>query len=854
LFYSLPLGFFPKGKTANDIYVILNIWLKGGHIFSYGKMVISLSEEKYVASVAVSKTSLYFDKRYKYIVPKIFEETLKPGCRVVVPFGKGNHRRIGVVLELIPIEELPESEDISSFKPVNSAVDPVPPLTDEMVGLIPWLRENTFCTYFDAFRTMIPVGLNVNFSERYIAAGNTDESILSDSAKRVWADYCEDVSSISKASHTDIEELVEKGFLIESDEIKRRKRDSTVKMLRLTEEYLSDEQSFNLSEKGSAVVDLLENCGAAAVKEVMYFCGVSESVISTLKKNGVVEKFENEYISETYAEITEDDGDIVLSEEQQTVFDGISALMELGEPQAALLYGVTGSGKTAVFIKLIRSVLEKGRNVIMLIPEISLTPQVVNKFKSYFGSLVSVMHSGLSLTQRLDEFKRVKSGKSRIVVGTRSAVFAPLENIGIIIMDEEGESSYKSESSPRYNARDVAKKRCVYHNALLLMASATPSIESSYYASTGRYKLFTMKKRYSQDRLPDVEIIDLATEGFYDDSAILSERLADELSINLSRGEQSILLLNRRGYHTFISCCDCKKTMTCPNCSVPLTYHKANNMLVCHYCGHIASMIKSCPYCGKNHIKQTGFGTQKVEDAVAKLFPDARILRMDADTTYSRTAFEKNFKAFENGEYDIMLGTQMIAKGLDFPNVTLVGVVSIDKALFCGDFRSYERTFSLLTQVVGRCGRGDKQGRAYIQTFVPDHYVINLAAAQNYNEFCRQELENRKALLFPPFCDTCLIEFSSEMDNCARDAAKKFMELIKEKIKNENIRLPLRVLEPSRCTYEKLCGRFRYRIIIKCKNNADFRKFIGEIYINFPKVKEYANVRSYIDINGDISI
>ena len=815
-----------------------------------------MAGEKYIAAVAVSNTSLYFDRRYKYIVPTELEEIVRPGCRVIVPFGKGNRKRIGVVVRLDLAAELSPEEKMSDFKPIRSVVDKEPPLNDEMLELMMWLRETTLCTYFEAFRALIPIGLNVDYTERYVTAGGElpSEDVLSDSAKKVWKNFCEDVSTIENAKGADIAELVDKGFLVENDDIKRRKKDDTVKMLRLSEEYLAESSAFNVSEKGRAVVELLEGCGAASVKEISYICGVSASVISTLKKNHIVEAFENEYISDPVVDITEKVSDIVLSDEQQKAFDGISALIDEGKPEAALLYGVTGSGKTSVFIKLIQYVLDKGRNVIMLIPEISLTPQVVRKFQGLFGNKVSVMHSNLSLTQRLDEFKRVKAGKARIVVGTRSAVFAHLDNIGLIIMDEEGEQTYKSESSPRYNAKDIAKKRCVTHNALLLMASATPSIESFYYAQTGRYKLFTMKQRYSQNKLPDVEIIDLATEGFYDSSAILSERLVDELSINLDRGEQSILLLNRRGYHTFISCCDCKQTVTCPNCSVPLTYHKVNNMLVCHYCGHIENMITVCPNCGRNHIKQTGFGTQKVEDEVAKLFPNARLLRMDADTTYSRTAYEKNFRAFENGEYDIMLGTQMIAKGLDFPNVTLVGVVSIDKALFSGDFRSYERTFSLLTQVVGRCGRGEKQGRAYIQTFVPQHYVINLAAKQDYEEFYRQEIEMRKTLLYPPFCDTCLIELSSEIDGCAQTASVCFINKLKEKIDKENIRIPLVVLGSSRCTYEKLNGRYRYRIIIKCKNNTVFRSFIGDVYKSCSKLREFANVRAYIDINGDISI
>ncbi|MCI5905173.1 MAG: primosomal protein N' [Oscillospiraceae bacterium] len=815
-----------------------------------------MAYEKYIAAVAVSNTTFGYDRRYKYLVPVDLEGRIFVGVRVIVPFGKGNRKRIGVVIRIDNVSDLPDGENVTMFKPLRSVIDNEPLLNAEMLELMMWIRETTLCTYFEAFRTLIPIGLSVNYTSKYIIAEDrpSDTGILSEEARKLWDTIQNDIQCLDEAKVSVIKELEDKGFLTEKDDVKRRRKDETIKMLRLTEKYIDGEVKAELSEKQRAVAELLESCGAAAVKEINYICGVTSSVINTLKKKDVVEAFEYETIIEPKVTVNESADDIILSDEQQQCFDGISALIDAEKPDASLLYGVTGSGKTAVFIKLIQYVLEKQRNVIMLIPEISLTPQVVEKFTSLFGDLVSVMHSNLSLSQRLNEFKRVKSGRARIVVGTRSAVFAPLDNIGLIIMDEEGERTYKSESSPRYNAKDIAKKRCVTHNAVLLMASATPSVESYYYALKGRYKLFTMTKRYSRNHLPSVEIIDLATEGFYGSSSTFSERLVDEININLERKEQVILLLNRRGYYTFISCCDCKAPVICPNCSVPLTYHKVNNKLMCHYCGHMQDMISACPQCGKNHLKLTGIGTQKVEDEISRLFPDARILRMDADTTYSRYAYEKNFKAFENGEYDIMLGTQMIAKGLDFPNVTLVGVVSIDKALFSGDFRSYERTFSLLTQSVGRCGRGEKQGRAFIQTYVPNHYVINLAAEQNYVGFFDQELEMRKALIYPPFCDTCMFEFSSEMDRCADTASRCFMNMIREKIEKEKTSIPLRVLEPSRCTYEKLNGKFRYRIIIKCRNNAEFRKFIGDIYKKVFKMKEFANVQTTIDINGDISL
>lgn len=815
-----------------------------------------MASEKYIAAVAVSNTTFGYDRRYKYLIPLNLEERVFVGGRVIVPFGKGNRKRIGVVITIESISDLPDSEDVTIFKPLRSVIDNEPLLNAEMLELMMWIRETTLCTYFEAFRTLIPIGLSVNFTQKYeVAKGELpDTNKLSDEAKLLWDKICSDQSCLDDAKISNVNELVDNGFLIEKDDVKRRIKDETVKMLRLTEGFMSEQLNVNLSEKQKSVVELLQDCGAASVKEIQYICDVTSSVISTLKKKGVIEAYEYEVVIEPDVKAEHNVDDIILSDEQMQCFNGIVKLIDSGKPDAALLFGVTGSGKTSVFIKLIQYVLESGRNVIMLIPEISLTPQVVDRFCSLFGNLVSVMHSNLSLSQRLNEFKRIKSGNARIVVGTRSAIFAPLENIGLIIMDEEGERTYKSEASPRYNAKDIAKKRCVTHNAVLLMASATPSIESYYYAVNGRYKLFTMTKRYSGNRLPYTELIDLATDGFYGSSTTFSERLVEEININLERKEQSILLLNRRGYYTFISCCDCKEPVICPNCSVPLTYHKVNNKLMCHYCGHMEDMITVCPKCGKNHLKLTGIGTQKVEDEVSQLFPNARILRMDADTTYSRYAYERKFKAFEKGEYDIMLGTQMIAKGLDFPNVTLVGIVSIDKALFSGDFRSYERTFSLITQVVGRCGRSEKQGRAFIQTYVPNHYVINLAAEQNYVDFYKQESEMRKALVYPPFCDTCMLEFSSEIDKCANAASKYFMNLIREKIEKENVKIPLRVLEPSRCTYEKINGKYRYRLIIKCRNNVAFRAFIGDIYKKVFKLKEFANVKTFIDINGDISL
>ncbi|MCM1330194.1 MAG: primosomal protein N' [Ruminococcus sp.] len=807
---------------------------------------------KHLAAVAVSATNFGFDRRYKYIVPVEMEGKLFVGARVIVPFGKGNRKRVAVVIRI----DDAANEDLSGFKPINSVIDSEPLLNEEMLGLMMWIRNTTLCTYFEAFKTLIPIGLSVDITRKYVLSEGEglSEEILSDKAAELLSDARADISALELAEKKFVDELVSAGFLTEQNSVKRRAKDETVKMFRLTEDFASGELSVNLPPKQKSVAELLKSGGAASQKEICYICGVTSAVIKNMLQKGIVETYEYEVIRAPEVEARENADDIVLTEQQKSVCGGVAELMDKGEPAAALLYGVTGSGKTMVFVKLIQHALDGGKTAIMLIPEISLTPQTVKRFQSLFGDLVAIMHSSLSLTQRLNEYKRVKSGRAKIVVGTRSAIFAPLENIGLIIIDEEGERTYKSEAAPRYNAKEIAKKRCITHNAVVLMASATPSIESFYYAKTGRYKLFTMTNRFSRDKLPDVEIVDLAEEGFYGNSAIFSERLVEEINYNLEKKEQTILLLNRRGYHTYISCADCREPLTCPNCSIPLTYHKVNSRLICHYCGHSEEMTDACPGCGSKRLKLTGIGTQKVEDEVAALFPNARILRMDADTTCSRYVYEKSFKAFENGEYDIMLGTQMIAKGLDFPGVTLVGVVSIDKSLFAGDFRSYERTFSLVTQVVGRCGRGDKQGRAIIQTFVPEHYVLNLAAEQNYSGFYEQEIAARQALLYPPFCDICAVEFSSQIDRCADAASKAFLRLIADSVSTGRIDVPIKVLGPSKCTYEKINGKYRYRIIIKCKNNQKFRDYIEHIYKSAFKLKELANVQMFLDINGDIGL
>ena len=815
-----------------------------------------------VAKIAVSRAAYSFDSEYSYNIPEELKESIQPGVRVLVPFGKGNKRSIGFVTRTYL-----EAVYNPALKPIFSVIDNESLVTPEMMNIIFWLKEHTFCTFFDAYKTVVPTGFSYNFSRHY-ALANTylDIDSLSEEEKEIIGfmqvnknqrevDNFLDYKNDPKRKKL-VEGLIDKGYIEEVEKLKRKVGDENVKMVRLSPDFLNDRAKFSFTPKQSLVIKLLEESGCASVKEVCYMTNCTTTIIKRLVEKNILKEFRIDVFRNAIGEEVErkNPEEIVLNEEQEKAYNGIMELVKQGKPSGSLLYGVTGSGKTSVFIRVIDSCLKMGKNAIMLVPEISLTPQMLKKFKAYFGSQIAVLHSSLSLGQRIDEFKRIKSGQAKIVIGTRSAIFAPMTNIGVIIMDEEGESSYKSDSNPRYHARDVAIQRCGYNNCVLLTASATPSLETFYFAKKNRFHLFTLKHRYSENALPQVEIIDMQQEAADGNNSLLSRQLAEKIRETLDKKEQVILLLNRRGFTTYISCASCRQPVVCPKCNIPLTYHKKNNRFMCHYCGYTMDNKSVCPHCGSDKLRSSGVGTQRVEDEVSRLFPDARILRMDADTATSRFSYEENFSAFEKGEYDIMLGTQMIAKGLNFPEVTLVGVVSLDKALFTGDFRSYERTFSLLTQVAGRCGRGDKPGFAYIQTFVPDHYVLNLAAEQNYDEFFSEEIALRQSLIYPPFCDLCVIGFSSEMESKAIGASKFVTETIGEYIKNNKVNFPLRAIGPAPCTLETINGKFRYRLILKSKNTKEFRDMIRFVLNQFYKNKDFKNVSIYADINGDVGL
>ncbi len=807
--------------------------------------------------VAVWDTAYSFDQLFTYTSFEI----VKAGCRVAVPFGWNNSKRMGMVME---VSETSEPLD-ARLKSVAFIMDDEPLLNEEQLELVRWMKETSFCTYSDAIRTILPAGMQIQIYQRAQLAEKMPEADLTEQESRLLAFLKEAKSQRSfdrllqsegnPEKQKAVDGLFEKGMLVMSDYAKQKVGSSGVKMLALADDYAEIMTRVRITPKQKKLIQLLEEQPVLSEKEACYLCGVTSAVVKSSAKSGVVRC----YTSENFRDIPEireqrNPQDIVLSDIQHAAYEQVLSSVKDERPQCFLLHGVTGSGKTSVFQRLIDDTIRMGKQVILLVPEIALTPQIVGEFCSLFGEQVTVIHSELSLGQRTDAYKRICSGDAKIIIGTRSAVFAPVKELGLIIVDEEGERAYKSDSAPRYHAIEVAKKRCRTHGATLLLASATPSVESYYYARKGTYRLLEMKQRYADMPLPAVTVVDMNEERLMGNSTEFSDELMIALRENLKAGEQSILLLNRRGYHTIISCCDCNSPVYCPDCSVPMTYHKINDSLMCHYCGHTEEMTESCKVCGGTRMRKMGFGTQTLEEALAEAVPDARILRMDADTTMSRYSYEEKFSAFARGEYDIMVGTQMIGKGLNFPNVTLVGVLSVDKALFAGDFRSYERTFSLITQVVGRGGRGDKPGRAILQTFMPEHYVLRLAADQNYEDFYQEEIALRRALVFPPVCDICVLGFVSTSEESAAAAAQYAAQCVTEIIRQTGFSKPLRVLGPMPFAYGKIGGKYRYRMILKCKNTAEYRDLIREILKAVYGRREFSKVHVYADMNGDIGI
>lgn len=801
-----------------------------------------------IAGVAVEGTVYHFDKIFDYAVKVEDRILLRPGCRVKVPFARGNHSRQGMVMYV-------KEGDSTGLKYISSVLDTEPVMSEEMLSLADYMHRHYYCTLFEAVKSMLPAGLNYNITTVYSLADGASSDGLSDEEIRIYDYLLSSKSPVRReqlmnafglTDFTPFERLVQKGVLIKHDDTYRRVGDKSVRMLRLSEN--AHEILCKLTDKQQAVVDLICDAGEASVKEVCYFTGVTQAVVDAVVRKGLAEYFDAEVFRTPETATYETQEFPVLSDEQQSAFDGLCEKYLERKPSVSLLYGVTGSGKTSVFLRLIKRVVDDGKGVIVMVPEIALTPQLVKKFKGLFGDDVAIFHSGLSLGERLDEFKRVQKGFSKIAVGTRSAVFAPFDNLGLIIMDEEQEHTYKSENKPRFHARDIAKFRCSFNNCMLLLSSATPDIETFYYANTGRYSLFTLHNRYGTAQLPDVLTVDMNEEVSAGNNTGISSALLQAIEDNLSNGKQSILLLNRRGYNTFAVCRSCKEAISCPNCSISLTYHQANNRLMCHYCGYSQTLSDECPNCHEKSLQFCGSGTQRAEETLSELFPQARVLRLDADTVMHKNAHEKLLNAFAQGDYDILVGTQMVAKGLDFPNVTLVGVLSADQMLYSDDYRSFERAFSMLTQVVGRSGRGDEKGRAIIQTYTPENPIIELSARQSYDEFYCDEIEIRRAMMYPPFTDLILVGFLGENKIKTIDCSNAFVARLRQLCENEYKDLPIRALGPSPALVSKVNNKYRYKIIIKSRNCARLRELMSELLREFGKDKSFQDVTVYADL------
>lgn len=748
-----------------------------------------------IAQVAVDNATIHFDKLYSYKVPDYLEGRVWPGSMVLVPFGRGDKPRMAVVLG---VEATEEEKVPKRLKTLHDAAPEQARLTPDLLELVRFLKDRTFCTWFEAVKAVIPYGA------QYRAATVDGKPVMQNRLSR-----------------------------------------STERVYRLAGEL---PQKPKPGPRQLAAVEALRNGPLTAhqLDEV----GISKPTLDTLCEKGVLAVTQQDKMLDLFADIPFDPQPITLAEEQQRAYESMLPDLEDGEPHAALLHGVTGSGKTVVFLKLIQRTLELGRKALVLVPEISLTPQMIRRLKSTFGSRLAVQHSALNNTERLLQWRMIQQGNADIVVGTRSAIFSPLQNIGLIIIDEEQEHTYQSESAPRYDAHDVAKKRAAMEKSLLVFASATPLTETYHAAESGKYRLLTLTQRYGGRPLPQVDFIDMRAEMAAGNPREVSTRMARELQENLENGEQSILLLNRRGYHTVGMCVTCGHVLKCPNCSVPLVYHKPQQALMCHHCGHtVRPLPQLCPECG-GKLNYSGFGTQRVEEELSQLLPGARILRMDQDSTGQKNAHETMLAQFGRQEYDILLGTQMVAKGLDFEKVTLVGVLGIDSLLFGQGFRAYESVFSLVTQVIGRGGRAALPGRALIQTTVPNHPVLQLAAEQDYEAFYREEIAFRKFGLYPPYCSFCIVGFVGAQEGIVAMAAHRFGTLLAERAA-QRPQMPLRLLGPAPMGITMLNGKYRYKLTLKCRNDAAFRALLRETLDVYAQEKLPQKASVILDFNSD---
>ena len=812
-----------------------------------------------IAKLAVSAANFAIDKPYSYRIPETAK--LAPGQRVTVPFGRGNRRCEGVVLAV-------ESGEEAGLKTVEQILDEEPVVTEHQLRMAAFVRDRYFCTFYDAFRAMLPAGLW--FQSKIMVSLTDDRSwtektIKNEDARKILTQLSDlggaGSEEILRSCIPDeqqlqavIQYLQRKKWITAQSDFSRRLGDKTERIATLAAsqeealEYASHRPKSAAMQK--AVLEVLCSVGSICVKELCYFTGASTATVNRLEKLGYLTLSERPVLRCREIKPAELNGPLVLNEAQNAAFDGINTQRKTENSGVALLYGVTGSGKTSVYIKLIQACLSEGKSAMLLVPEIALTPQLLATMAAYFGEQVAVLHSSLSAGERYDQWKRVKRGEAKLVVGTRSAVFAPCRNLGLIILDEEQEHSYKSENSPRYHAREVAIWRCAKEKALVLLGSATPSVESMYRAKAGDYQLYEIKQRFGGRNLPQVTVVDMREELKKGNDLSFSETLRDSIIDAHDAGKQTIVLLNRRGNSRALVCVDCRETPECPRCAVRLTYHSANNRLMCHYCGFSRNVPARCPQC-EGPLKQIGSGTQKVQQEMEFIFPDYETARMDADTISAMNTHEKILDRFKNENIPVLIGTQMVAKGLNLPNVTLVGVLDADLSLYTDSFRAAETTFNMLTQVVGRAGRGDAPGLAVIQTMQPDHQVIRLAAKQDYDSFYELEIQLRKMQNVPPFGDLITVTFTGQEETAVLRGAAKFRDSLLACLRQpEFAQENCTVLGPAPCPVPKINYNFRYRLTLRGRLTKPMRTLLAHLLRQFSQDKLNRDVSAFADVNG----
>ncbi|WP_042356296.1 primosomal protein N' [Bacillus rubiinfantis] len=796
-----------------------------------------------VASVIVDVPTKQTDKPFDYLIPSELVDVIKPGMRVVVPFGT---RKIqGFVMEIKGNSEFPQLREI--IEPMD--LEPV--LNKELLQLGEWLTQTVLCFKIYAYQAMLPAALKAKYEKKVRLISGIKETelplelqpLFANNKSISWADVVKEglVSQLQREAAAGRLEVIY--------QVKEKVRKKMVKVIvpqLNTDELMTKlEQLPARAEKQREVLRyFLEHPQPIELRELLINSKASAATVKGLVSKQILLEQEMEVYRDPFENHTfKRTSSLPLTEAQITVIKPILHTLETKQHEVFLLYGVTGSGKTEIYLQSIQQVIAQGQEAIVLVPEISLTPQMVNRFKGRFGDLVAVLHSGLSAGEKYDEWRKIQRKEVKVVVGARSAIFAPFENIGIIIIDEEHETSYKQEDMPRYHAKDVAIERAKTYNCPVVLGSATPSLESFARAQKKVYHLLTLSSRMNQQPLPSVEIIDMREELRAGNRSMFSRKLFDKLQDRLEKGQQSVLFLNKRGHSSFVMCRDCGYVVSCPNCDISLTYHRAGSIMKCHYCGYEAVTPAVCPECSSEYIRYFGTGTQKVEEELGKIFPQARVIRMDVDTTGRKGAHERLLQEFQDGKADILLGTQMIAKGLDFPNITLVGVLSADTMLHLPDFRSSERTFQLLTQVSGRAGRHQLPGEVVIQTYTPEHYSIELAGTQNYDLFYQHEMMVRKLHHYPPFYYLTLITVTHEHLMTAVTETEKIVHFLKEYVSNQAV-----ILGPAASPIARINNRYRYQCLIKYKREPNLTTLLKKIIDHYQN-ETRKGLQVSIDVN-----